>query len=196
MEIALTAAETGHVVYSTLHTISAGQSVNRIIGMFDQAEQQQVRERLASTLRYIVSQRLAPKVGGGRQLLTEIMGSNLRTREIIQLGESENRNMHSAIESGVTMGWHSFEQDIIANFEAGNLTEEGAMLYSVNKQVMRQAIDIAKKKLGQQDETPHSFRLSELHPGRAAGPAETAPPPLPPLKVASHPPAPVLAGRA
>ncbi len=65
MEIALTAAETGHVVYSTLHTISACQSINRIIGMFEQGEQHQVRERLASTLRYIVSQRLAPKIGGG-----------------------------------------------------------------------------------------------------------------------------------
>src|ERR1043166_4001720 len=93
MEIALTAAETGHVVYSTLHTISAGQSINRIVGMFEQGEQAQIRERVASTLRYIVSQRLAPKIGGGRQLLTEIMGSNLRTREIIMLGESENRNI-------------------------------------------------------------------------------------------------------
>ena len=122
MEIALTAAETGHVVYSTLHTISAGQSISRIIGMFEQGEQGQVRERLASTLRYIVSQRLAPKVGGGRQLLTEIMGSNLRTREIVQLGENENRSIHQAIEAGVTQGWHSFEQNIIAHFEAGRIT--------------------------------------------------------------------------
>jgi twitching motility protein PilT len=170
MEIALTAAETGHVVYSTLHTISAGQSINRIIGMFEQGEQQQVRERLASTLRYIVSQRLAPKVGGGRQLLTEIMGSNLRTREVIQLGESENRNVHSAIEAGVTQGWHSFEQDIVQHFEAARITEETAMLYSVNKPMMRQAIDLARKRMGTDDTTPHGFRLADLH---------EAPPPLP-----------------
>ena len=162
MEIALTAAETGHIVFSTLHTISAGQSVNRIIGMFEQGEQAQVRERLASTLRYIVSQRLAPKVGGSRQLLTEIVGSNLRTREIIQLGESDARNMHSAIEAGVTQGWHSFEQDIVQHFEAARITEETAMLYSVNKPAMRQALDLAKKRLGQDDSTAHGFRLADL----------------------------------
>jgi twitching motility protein PilT len=162
MEIALTAAETGHVVYSTLHTISAGQSVNRIIGMFEQGEQQQVRERLASTLRYIVSQRLAPKVGGGRQLLTEIMGSNLRIREIIQLGEGENRNMHAAIEAGVTQGWHSFEQDILEHFAKGTITEETAMLYSVNKSAMRQGLDLSKKRLGQSEDAPHGLRLAEV----------------------------------
>ncbi len=159
MEIALTAAETGHVVYSTLHTISAGQSINRIIGMFEQSEQEQVRERLASTLRYIVSQRLAPKVGGWRQLLTEIMGSNLRTREIIQLGEGETRNMHEAIEAGVTQGWHSFEQDILHYFNNGTLTEETAMLYSVNKTRMRQAIDVCKKKAGINEASSVGFRL-------------------------------------
>ncbi len=202
MEIALTAAETGHVVYSTLHTISAGQSINRIIGMFEQGEQAQVRERLASTLRYIVSQRLAPKVGGGRQLLTEIMGSNLRTREIVQLGENENRSTHAAIEAGVTQGWHSFEQDIISHFEAGRLTEDTAMLYSVNKPTMRQAIDISKKRAGVQDETPHSFRLSEMAPrGHEAGgnghptakPASTTQPLPAALRFAAKPPAP--AGR-
>lgn len=198
MEIALTAAETGHVVYSTLHTISAGQSINRIIGMFEQGEQSQVRERLASTLRYIVSQRLSPKIGGGRQLLTEIMGNNLRVREIIQLGENENRSMHAAIEAGVTQGWHSFEQDIIAHFEAGRITEETAMLYAVNKPAMRQAIDVSKKRLGHQEESTHSFRLTEEHPAKAAavpnGIGAGAPPPLPPLKfppAPARPPAPV-----
>jgi twitching motility protein PilT len=163
--------------------------------MFEQGEQSQVRERLASTLRFIVSQRLAPKVGGGRQLLTEIMGSNLRTREIVQLGENENRSMHAAIEAGVTQGWHSFEQDIISHFSAGRITEETAMLYSVNKPAMRQAIDVAKKRLGHHDENAtHSFRLSETHPTRASSAdAAGAPPPLPPLKFAtpaSRPPAP------
>src|SRR5205807_8351164 len=73
MEIALTAAETGHAVYSTLHTISAGQTINRVLGMFSKEEEQQVRQRLAETLRYVVSQRLLSKIGGGRLLVTEIM---------------------------------------------------------------------------------------------------------------------------
>jgi twitching motility protein PilT len=191
MEIALTAAETGHVVYSTLHTISASQSINRMIGMFEQGEQGQVRERLASTLRYIVSQRLAPKIGGGRQLLTEIMGSNLRTREIVQLGESEARSMHASIEAGVTLGWHSFEQDIIQHFSAGTITEETAMLYSVNKSTMRQALDVAKKKLGHDDQTPHNFRLSEHHSPAAKPPALPAE-----LKHGGNPPPPAPRPRA
>ena len=101
MEIALTAAETGHVVFSTLHTISASQSINRVIGMFTSEEEVQVRQRLADTLRYVISQRLAPKIGGGRVLVTEIMGSNLRTRETILLGESESRNYHEIIEASL-----------------------------------------------------------------------------------------------
>jgi len=177
MEIALTAAETGHVVYATLHTVSAGQSISRIVGMFDQAEQQQVRERLASTLRYIVSQRLAPRVRGGRQLLTEIMGSNLRTREIIQMGEGENRNIQDAIEAGVTQGWHSFEQDIIHYFGRGELSEETAVLFSVNKARLRQMLDLAKKKMGTPEETTHNFRLDHLDGVEAApAPRGTSPP--------------------
>src|ERR1051326_6967032 len=89
VEIALMAAETGHLVLSTLHTVDAGQSINRILGLFSLGEEKQLRLRLADTLRYIVSQRLAPKVGGGRQLLTEIMGHNLRTKETVALGEGE-----------------------------------------------------------------------------------------------------------
>ena len=83
MEIALTAGETGHVVYSTLHTISAGQTINRILGMFTKDEEQQVRERLVGSLRYVISQRLVPKKGGGRLLATELLGCNLRSREAI-----------------------------------------------------------------------------------------------------------------
>ena len=104
MEIALTAAETGHVVYSTLHTINAGQTINRILGFFSKDEEQLVRERLADTLRYVVSQRLVPKVGGGRLMINEIMGSNLRTRETLLLGEGENRSYADIIEASAPYG--------------------------------------------------------------------------------------------
>src|SRR6266700_3757478 len=87
VEIALMAAETGHLVLRTLHTVDAGQSINRILGMFTLGEEQQLRVRLSDVLRYVVSQRLAPKkAGGGRQLLMEIMGNNLRTKEAVALG--------------------------------------------------------------------------------------------------------------
>src|SRR5207302_11074872 len=81
VEIALSAAETGHLVFSTLHTIDAGQTINRILGLFEPEEQEQIRARMADTLRWIISQRLAPRVDGGRFPLVEIMGSSLRTKE-------------------------------------------------------------------------------------------------------------------
>ena len=83
VKIALSAAETGHLVLSTLHTIDAGQTINRILGMFETEEQEQIRVRLADTLRWVISQRLAPQIGGGRHALLEIMGANLRTQESI-----------------------------------------------------------------------------------------------------------------
>jgi twitching motility protein PilT len=165
MEIALTAAETGHVVYSTLHTISASQTINRVIGMFTNDEEEQIRQRLADTLRYVVSQRLAPKKGGGRVLVTEIMGSSLRTREAILLGENEIRNYHEIIESGSTAGWHSFEQSLIQHFKDGKVTEETAMLYSVNKPAMRKELDVVKKQLFPEDDTPSGFRLDHAKVG-------------------------------
>jgi len=145
MEIALTAAETGHVVYSTLHTISAGQTINRVLGMFTQQEEKQVRERLAETLRYVISQRLAPKVGGGRLLITELMGRSMRTREAISLGENEGRRLNDIIEAGNTAGWHSFEQSLTKAFEQNLITEETALLSCVNRNQMRQRIDTIKK---------------------------------------------------
>ena len=160
MEIALTAAETGHIVFSTLHTISAAQSVNRVIGMFTNEEQVQVRQRLADTLRYVISQRLAPKVGGGRLMVSEIMGSGLRTREAILLGENDIRDFHDIIESNFQNGWHSFEQSLLRHFRANAITEDTAMLYSVNKPAMRKALDIAKKEMQPEDNTPSGFRLN------------------------------------
>lgn len=179
MEIALTAGETGHVVYSTLHTISAGQTIGRILGMFDKEEEQQVRERLASTLRYVISQRLAPKIGGGRTLITELMGSSLRTREVISLGETENRRLSDIIEAGNVAGWHSFEQSLIAAFENELITEETAMLYCTNKPAMHQRIDRVKK---EQETThkPHSLKMRVEE--KPAEPAKPLPPPLPSIQ--------------
>jgi twitching motility protein PilT len=146
MDIVLTAGETGHVVYSTLHTISAGQTISRILGMYSRDEEQQVRERLAGSLRYVLSQRLIPKIGGGRLLVTELMGSNIRSRETIALGENENRRFSEIIEAGSTLGWHSFEQTLANAFEDGLITEETAVLFSVNKQLMLQRLDVVKKR--------------------------------------------------
>jgi len=159
MEIALTAGETGHVVFSTLHTISAGQTINRILGMFGREEEQQVRERLAGSLRYVVSQRLVPKTEGGRMLVTELLGSNLRSREAMQLGENENRRFTDIIEAGSTLGWHSFEQSLTKAYDEDLITEETALLYSINKSLMRQRVDAINKR-GKTVASAHSLKMA------------------------------------
>jgi twitching motility protein PilT len=179
MEIALTAGETGHVVYSTLHTISAGQTINRILGMFSKDEEQQVRERLANSLRYVCSQRLAPRIGGGRVLITELMGSNLRSREVMALGETENRRLSEIIEAGNVAGWHSFEQSLVAAFQNEQITEETALLYCTNKPMMHQRIDRIKKEM----ETTHIAHNLKMRAEEPA-PIKAVPPPLPPKEEA------------
>ncbi len=147
VEIALTAAETGHLVLSTIHTISAGQTVNRILGMFERDDESQLRLRLADTLRWIISQRLLPRTGGGRHLVQEIMGSNMRTREAIQMGEDDGRTFYEIIEQSQTFGWGTFDQAIVAAFEARKISDETALLYSTNKGKMSRFIDDAKKRM-------------------------------------------------
>ncbi len=183
MEIALTAGETGHVVYSTLHTISAGQTINRILGMFTKDEEQQVRERLVGSLRYVISQRLVPKKGGGRLLATELMGSNMRSREAIALGENENRRLADIIEAGSTAGWHSFEQSLVKSFEADLITEETALLYCINKSAMHQRLDYIKKT----QQVAHSSEGLKLRMDKNPPPAA---PPKPPVMPAPEPPRP------
>src|SRR5205085_6256900 len=105
VEIGMSAAETGHLVMTTLHTINAGQTIHRIVGMFDQGVEKQTRIRLAETVRWIVSQRLLPKVGGGRVAALEIMGNSLRVKEAIEHGESEGKTFYDIIESASSFGW-------------------------------------------------------------------------------------------
>jgi twitching motility protein PilT len=158
VEIGLSAAETGHLVVSTLHTIDAGQTINRILGMFENEEQEQIRLRLADTLRWIVSQRLAPKVGGGRQALLEIMGSNLRTRDSIVMGESEGKSFYEIIEASYTFGWRTFDQACLEAYDNGLITEETALLYCTKKGPVTRGIDNIKK--GRGEETTNVQNLS------------------------------------
>lgn len=160
MEIALTASETGHLVVATLHTISASATIKRILGFFSQEEEEQTRQRLSETLRYVISQRLVPKKGGGRHLVTEIMGSNLRTREAVLLGETEVRDFHDIIAAAQPAGWHTFEHSLIDAFKLEKITEDTAMAYSVNKSQMRKDLDIAKKEMYPQVDEPTGLKLN------------------------------------
>ena len=166
LEIAMTASETGHIVFSTLHTINAGQTINRILGMFSREEEQQLRQRLAATLRYVVSQRLVNKIAGGRLLVTEIMGSSLRTRETIVYGESENKSFHEIIEAGSSLGWHTFDQSIIEAYKAGVVTEETALVSCTNKGKMRRDLDLLQKQRGVATEAPSGLKLHIPEPIR------------------------------
>jgi twitching motility protein PilT len=157
--VALMAAETGHLVLSTLHTVDAGQSINRILGLFSLGEEKQLRIRLADTLRYVVSQRLAPKVGGGRQLLTEILGHNLRTQEAIALGEGEHRSFYEIIEASAPFGWMTFDQSILSAYESGFISEETARLYASRKGRITRGIDLIQKSRGYDTDLDSGLRL-------------------------------------
>jgi twitching motility protein PilT len=162
MEIALTASETGHLVFSTLHTINAGQTIHRILGMFSSDEEKQVRERLADTLRYVISQRLVSKINGGRMLVTEIMGSSLRTREALLYGENENRSFQEIIEAGSTLGWHSFDQSLMRAFEEDFIMEETALLFSTHKNKMRRDLEMAKKLRYPVHDEPSGLKIASI----------------------------------
>ncbi|HEV3409236.1 MAG TPA: PilT/PilU family type 4a pilus ATPase [Chthoniobacterales bacterium] len=169
MEIAMTASETGHVVFTTMHTISAGQTINRVLGMFGKDEEQQLRQRLADTVRYIVSQRLVSKVSGGRMLITEIMGSSLRTRETLLYGERENSTFQEIIEAGGNNGWHTFDQCLLAAYKEDQITEETAMIFCAHKNKMRRDIDLVKKLRGQTYDEPSGLRMEGAAPAVAWG---------------------------
>src|SRR5919198_4820822 len=103
-ELCLKASETGHLVLSTLHTVDAGQTIHRLIGMFDPGEEKHLRQRLADTVRWIIGQRLVPKVGGGRVAIFDILGNNIRTHESILMGESEGKTFYEIQEASVPFG--------------------------------------------------------------------------------------------
>lgn len=144
VEIAMAATETGHLVLSTIHTIDAGQTINRILGFFDQDEVPLARQRLADTIRYIVGQRLVPREGGGRVAIQEIMGTSLRVKEVIMQGEGEHRNYYDIIADSYPFGWKTFDQCLFDYFKMGKISEETAMLYASKRARLGQMIDAYK----------------------------------------------------
>jgi twitching motility protein PilT len=163
VKIALSAAETGHLVLSTLHTIDAGQTINRILGMFETEEQEQLRARLADSLRWVVSQRLVPRRGGGRHALLEIMGSSLRVQESIRLGESEGKSFYEIIEASQPFGWRTFDLSSLEAYEQGTITEETALLYCTKRGPVTRGIDNIKKARGECTTTMQTLRMKSGH---------------------------------
>jgi twitching motility protein PilT len=140
IEIALTAAETGHLVFSTLHTIDASKTVERIIGTFESGDQQAIRGRLAASFRYFISQRLVPKKEGGRLAVLEILKATMRTREYIERGESEGRSLLDAMRDGELDGMQYFDGELEKLVRAGVITLKVAYLYATNAGNLRVAL--------------------------------------------------------
>jgi twitching motility protein PilT len=149
VEIALSAAETGHLVVSTLHTVDAGQTINRILGMFSSEEETQIRIRLADTVRWIACQRLLPKEGGGRVAAFEVMGSNMRVRDTILNGESDGKTFYEIIQAGKAFGMTTFDDYIIGLYSEGQVSEDTAKAYASNKGIVGRGIDSVKSSRGQ-----------------------------------------------
>jgi len=149
IEIALNAAETGHLVLSTLHTIDAGQTISRILGMFPVDEENQIRTRLADSLRWIICQRLLPKVGGGRIAAFEALGTNLRVKDVILHGESEGKTFSDIIEQGKAFSMVTFDDCIVDLYDEGSITEETARAYASNRSNVGRGIDAIKSARGE-----------------------------------------------
>ncbi len=142
VSIALEAAETGHLVLSTLHTIDAAKTIERILGVFPRNEEQQIRMRFAQSFRWIVSQRLVPKKGGGRVAVCEILRANERTREYIQVGEKEGRSLVDAMNDGDLDGMQTFDTVLQRLIEEGVIDRHTGLSFATNANNLRLSLGL------------------------------------------------------
>jgi twitching motility protein PilT len=171
IEIALEAAETGHLVFSTLHTVDASRTLERIVGVFPLGDQDAIRTRFAKAFRYIVSQRLLPRKGGGRVAAIEILISTLRTREYVEKGESEGKTLVDAMQDAELDGMQHFDMVIEKMIRDGVVDLETGLSYATNAGNLR-------------------LQMSDFIEEQQAaerGTKPVAPPPKPPEKPADKP---------
>jgi twitching motility protein PilT len=161
VEIGLSAAETGHLVLTTLHTTDAGQTVNRIVGMFEKEEERQVRIRLADSMRWIACQRLLPKVGGGRVAAFEIMRTSLRVKDSILHGESEGKTFYEIIQGNRPFGMMTFDESIADLYGEGLISEQTGMSYASHKAIVGRAIDTIKASKGEKTTSIEDLTLDQ-----------------------------------
>ncbi len=165
VEIGLSAAETGHLVLTTLHTVDAGQTINRVLGMFSTEEERQIRIRLADTIRWVVSQRLLPKSSGGRVAAFEIMGSNLRVKDSILNGESEGKTFNDIITAGKAQDMISFDEYIISLYKKGHISEDIASSYASRKDIVGRGLDSIKSARGETTTNIDSLEIDHGYQG-------------------------------
>jgi twitching motility protein PilT len=159
IEIAMEAGETGHLVFSTLHTIDASKTIERVVGAFPVSEQYVVRMRFAKTFRYIISQRLVPRKNGeGRVPAIEILKSTMRTREYIEKGEGEGKSLIDAMRDGSTEGMQYFDGELERLVRAGIIDLAMALAYATNAGNLRlQLADFAEAPAPTSAAPPPSF---------------------------------------
>ncbi len=162
IEVALEAAETGHLVLSTLHTIDAAKTIDRIIGVFPKIEEAPIRTRLSQSFRRIISQRLMPKVGGGRIAAIEILVSNSRTREYIEKGEKEGRSITDAMNDGEMEGMQTFDAVLENLIRTGQITRDVGLSYASNANNL--TLQISDMKMPQPDDTGTAATVVEAAP--------------------------------
>ena len=172
IEVALEAAETGHLVFSTLHTTDASKTVERVIGAFPLGDQDAVRNRLAKAFRFVVSQRLIPRRDGtGRIAAFEILKSTMRTREYVERGETEGKTLLDAMRDGDSEGMQCFDIEIEKLIRSGVIDVEVGLSYATNVGNLRlQLVDL----LDPQGGTPEVMKRKDAHPSNQATP-EKAP---------------------
>ena len=141
ISIALEASETGHLVLSTLHTIDAAKTIDRIVGVFPKNEERQIRTRFSQSFKWIVSQRLVPKSGGGRMAVCEVLRANSRTREYVLEGEREGKSLQDAMEAGVLEGMQSFDQELERLINEGIIDREVGLSYATNRTNLQLRLD-------------------------------------------------------
>jgi twitching motility protein PilT len=174
ISIALEASETGHLVLSTLHTIDAPKTIDRIVGVFPKNEERQIRTRFAQAFRWVVSQRLVPKIGGGRIAVCEILRSTARTREYVQEGEREGKSLGDAMNDSVLDGMQTFDYELERLINAGIIDKELGLSYATNRTNLQLKLDA-------------NAETAELPTIKAAGARGHAPRPKPAAAPAKPP---------
>jgi twitching motility protein PilT len=171
ISIALEASETGHLVLSTLHTIDAAKTIDRIVGVFPKNEERQVRTRFSQAFKWVVSQRLIPKQGGGRMAICEILRANSRTREYVQEGEREGKSLEDAMADGALDGMQTFDGELERLINAGELDKETGLSYATNRTNLQLRLETQGSDAGKGGEAAIPAKGAAARSARAQRPA-------------------------
>jgi twitching motility protein PilT len=172
ISIALEASETGHLVLSTLHTIDASKTIDRIVGVFPKNEERQIRTRFSQAFKWVVSQRLIPKQGGGRIAICEILRSTSRTKEYVQEGEREGKSLSDAMSDGALEGMQTFDGELEKLINAGVIDREVGLSYATNRTNLVLKLDTQG---GDSSDVTPSGKFPAMKTPSAARPSKGAP---------------------